>query len=179
MNSASLAIEHALLGFLRRQPQHGYAVHQQLSDPAGLGPVWRLKLSQLYALLHKLEEAGYLIATLESQESRPPRKVFHLTPAGETAFLDWLHSPVANGRSLRLEFLVKLYFARRERTDAASRLVAAQRAQVLGWLAEATSQATLPENDRAYGRLVHRFRQGQIKAMLAWLDDCEASFGDM
>lgn len=176
MRETSLTIEHALLGFLLPQPQHGYAIHQQLTDPAGLGPVWRLKLSHLYTLLHKLEETGYVIATPESQDNRPPRKVFQLTPTGEAAFLDWVQSPVAHGRSLRLEFLVKLYFARREGTDVASRLVAAQRARVQEWLADSEGRADQTPNDRAYSRLVAQFRQGQIEAMLTWLDHCEVTF---
>lgn len=176
MKAASLTIEHALLGFLRRQPQHGYAIYQQLSDPAGLGPVWRLKLSHLYALLHKLEEAAYVTSALEPQETRPSRKVFHRTPAGEAAYVDWVQSPVTNGRSLRLEFLVKLYFARREGTEVASRLVTAQRARVQAWLADAERRVAQAPDDHTYGRLVGQFRQGQIEAMLAWLTDCEATF---
>lgn len=173
MRVGYLSIEHALLGFLRGRPQHGYAIHQQVSDPAGLGPVWRLKISQLYALLHKLEEAGYVIATPEAQENRPPRKMFHLTPAGEAAFLDWVESPVAHGRSLRLEFLVKLYLARREGADVAAQLVAAQRTRVQEWLVDVERQARQAANTGAYGSLVNQFRQGQIEAMLTWLNQCE------
>ena len=71
-----LTTEHALLGFLRRRPMYGYEIHQQLTHPTGLGLVWRLKQSQLYALLAKLEEAGYVTTTIEPQETRPPRKIF-------------------------------------------------------------------------------------------------------
>ena len=176
MSTVPQSLEIALLGFLLDQPQHGYASHRQLSDPAGLGPVWRLKLSQLYALLHKLEEAGYVSATVEVQESRPLRKVFQLTATGETAFLAWVGSPVLQARALRLDFLVKLYFARRQSADAASRLVAAQRAHVQEWLVDASRRAARASGDRAYGRLVYQFRQGQIEAMLIWLDQCEATF---
>lgn len=174
MKSTPLTIEYALLGFLREQPQHGYAIHQQSADLSGLGSVWRLKLSQLYALLNKLEEVGYVTATLEPQESRPPRKIFHLTNSGTAAFLDWVQSPVRHGRSLRLEFLVKLYFARREGGDTPAHLLNAQREQCHGWLAteEKIVNAEL-ENGRQYGRLVHQFRLGQIQAMLNWLDLCE------
>lgn len=172
MKAEKPTIEQALLGFLRRQPLHGYAIYHQLSDPTGLGLVWRLKLSQLYALLNRLEEVGYVTAILEAQASRPPRKVFQLTPAGEAAFLDWVQKPVVHGRSLRLEFLVKLYFARREGTDAAVGLVASQRARVEEWLASAENRVQATD-DQAFGRLVNQFRQGQIEAMLAWLDQCE------
>jgi DNA-binding PadR family transcriptional regulator len=135
MRQSSLSVECALLGFLRQRPKHGYAIHQELSDPAGLGPVWQIKLSQLYALLGKLEDAGYITATTEPQENKPPRKLFHLTDAGESVFLSWRQNPVTHGRSLRLEFLVKLYFARWEGADAAAHLLAAQRQKCRDWLA--------------------------------------------
>jgi PadR family transcriptional regulator AphA len=135
MGQSPLSIELALLGFLRSQPKHGYAIHQELSQSAGLGPVWQIKLSHLYALLGKLEDAGYVSASTEPQENKPPRKLFHLTDEGERTFLSWLQNPVKHGRSLRLEFLVKLYFARFEGGDMAARLLAAQREQCREWLA--------------------------------------------
>ena len=150
-----------------------YAIHQELLQPAGLGAGWQIKLSQLYALLGKLEDAGYITATTEPQENKPPRKLFHLTKEGEAAFLAWVQRPVRNGRSLRLEFLLKLYFARLEGADTVAPLLAAQREQCQQWLI--TEQEIVHEefeNGRDYGRLVHQFRLGQIQAMLVWLDHC-------
>jgi DNA-binding PadR family transcriptional regulator len=174
MKQSSLSIELALLGFLHQEPKHGYAIHQEISDLTGLGPVWQIKLSQLYALLSKLEDAGYITASTEPQENKPPRKMFHLTDEGEQAFLAWRQSPVQHGRSLRLDFLIKLYFARLAGTEVINNLLAAQRQQCQSWLA--TEQEIINEevaNGRRYGRLVHQFRLGQIQAMLNWLDQCE------
>ena len=72
---------------------HGYEIHQQLSDPTGLGLVWRLKQSQLYALLAKLEREGYVKTSIEYQDARPPRKMFELTGAGREAFESWVQGP--------------------------------------------------------------------------------------
>jgi PadR family transcriptional regulator AphA len=168
-----LTIEHALLGFLREHPQHGYEIYQQLADPDGLGLVWRLKQSQLYALLAKLEAQGYIAATIEPQEARPPRKVFHLTASGRDAFLEWLQSPVPHGRQLRLEFLAKLHFAQREGPEFAARLVEQQRATCRDWLSDQHQEAASLRHKYPYQWLVHQFRIGQIEAMLAWLDTCE------
>jgi PadR family transcriptional regulator, regulatory protein AphA len=180
MKQASLTVEHALLGFLRQGAQHGYAIHKALADPAGLGPVWQIKRSQLYALLNKLEEAGYVTTSIEPQTNKPARKLFHLTPAGETAFLDWVQSPVKHGRFLRLEFLVKLYFARQEGAIVTGHLLAAQQAQGQAWLAAAEDRVVAEkENGRQYGRLVHQFRLGQIQAMLAWLQQCEEEIDEI
>ncbi|MBI3942613.1 MAG: helix-turn-helix transcriptional regulator [Chloroflexi bacterium] len=168
-----LTTEHALLGFLRQQPMYGYEIHQQLSESAGLGLVWRLKQSQLYALLGKLEQEGYIVATLEAQDARPPRKVYHLTDAGHRAFLEWVQTPVPHGRELRLDFLAKFYFARREGSAVALKLIAGQRAASASWLEVQQAQAVAMQESHPYEWLVCRFRIGQIQAILDWLDTCE------
>jgi DNA-binding PadR family transcriptional regulator len=168
------SLDLGLLGFLRTGPKHGYAIHQELSDPAGLGQVWQIKLSQLYAMLGKLEEAGFISASTVTQENKPPRKLFHLREEGRSAFLSWVESPVNDGRSLRLEFLIKLYFASLEGTDVAARLLVFQRERCQDWLAkELDLVREEKDHHRKYSGLVHQFRSGQIQAMLAWLDSCE------
>src|SRR5690242_18868036 len=100
-------MEHALLGLVRSRPMHAYEMYQQLMrapDGQALGRVWRLKQSHLYALLAKLEAAGYIAATTEPQGTRPPRRMLRLAPAGETAFAEWVVTPVRHGRDFRLEF---------------------------------------------------------------------------
>ncbi|MFQ5612144.1 MAG: PadR family transcriptional regulator [Anaerolineae bacterium] len=167
-----LTIEHALLGFVLQQPMHGYEIHQRLRQAEGLGLVWQLKQSQLYALLGKLEESGYLTATLEPQEARPPRKVFRLTGAGREAFQTWVQAPVPQGRKLRMEFMAKLYFARRLGPEVVAGLVERQREVCQRWLDALRTQVEPIHSNRPFDRLVYQFRIGQIEAMLSWLDAC-------
>lgn len=168
-----LTIEHALLGFLRQSPMHGYEIHQRMSDANGLGTVWRIKQSHLYALLTRLEKEGLVRATVEPQGIHPPRKVFRLTATGEEAFLEWVQSGVAHGRDLRLDFLVKFYFAQTEGVDVALHLVEQQRMICQNWLTRQQAVATALEEEQRFERLVNQFRIGQIEAMLHWLDSCE------
>jgi DNA-binding PadR family transcriptional regulator len=172
-------IEYALLGFLRHGPLHGYEIHRQLSDPAGLGLVWRLKQSQLYALLAKLEDAGYVTAAVEPQAARPPRKVFELTRSGREAFLDWVHSPVLHGREVRLHFLTKLFFAQREGREVAARLIEGQRAVCRGWLAVHQASDDGLRNPQPYMWIVRQFRVAQIEAILGWLDECQQAIAGL
>jgi PadR family transcriptional regulator, regulatory protein AphA len=168
MVKAPLTLEHALLGFLLAGPMHAYEMHHQLHQSGELGLVWRIKQSQLYALLARLEDVGYLTTTTAPQETRPARKMLHLTPTGREAFNAWLITPVAHGRELRQEFLAKLYFAQRAGSQVATQLVTAQRAALAEMLAELSSReesAELP-----YARLVYAFRQNQLLASLNWLD---------
>ncbi len=178
MVKTPLSMEHALLGFVRQHPLHAYEIHQTLAQAEALGLVWHLKQSQTYALLARLEEAGYLAATIEPQDLRPPRKVLHLTPTGEATFVRWLGTPVHHGRDFRLEFLAKLFFAAREADDALPKLLAAQRTACQTLLADLQTQLTAIVPARPYDRLVLQFRIGQLAATLAWLDTCATTLTD-
>ncbi len=170
--SLPLTIEYALLGLLCRQPRYGYEIHQQLADPTGLGLIWHLKQSQVYALLAKLEQQGYVDQTLQPQDARPPRKVFTLTEIGRQAFLDWVQTPVARGRGFRLDFLAKLYFARQEGDAVAQKLLDRQQTACQDWLTEQQARAEGLVDSRPFDWLVHQFRISQITAMLDWLNTC-------
>jgi DNA-binding PadR family transcriptional regulator len=165
-------MEHALLGFLYVCPMHGYEIYQQLSDPAGLWQVWRLKQSQLYALLTKLEEVGYLNATLQPQEARPPRKIYALTENGRAAFWHWLTSPVAHGRHIRVEFRAKLYFAYRQAPTVALLLLEEQLATCQTWLAALRARELAEANQQPFTYAVYQFQLSQIESFLAWLLTC-------
>ena len=127
-------MELALLGFLQNGPQHGYQIHQLVSHPDGLGLIWNLKQSQLYALFDKLEAGGYVSSVMQSQEPYPPRRVFTLTGDGRKAYRNWLTSPVTVPRMVRQEFLAKLYFLREAEKDIATALIERQRAVCQQWL---------------------------------------------
>ncbi|ACL24278.1 PadR family transcriptional regulator [Chloroflexus aggregans] len=168
----TFTIDLALLGLFRQGPLHPYELFQQLQQPDGLGSVWRLKQSHLYALLDRLEARRYLTHRLELQGHRPPRKVLSLTPAGEAAFAEWVVTPVSHGRDIRLEFLTKLYFARREGPVVAAQLLERQIGCCQRWLDKHTQRGeALPE--QSFERLVQQYRVGQIRATLAWLEECQ------
>ena len=176
MSRSQLTIEYALLGYLYRQPMHGYEIHHKFLADDGLGLVWQLKQSQLYALLTKLEQRGYITATLEPQDARPPRKVLHLTTDGQAAFLDWLRKPVPQGRKMRMEFMAKLYFARQIEPEIVAILIDGQRHICREWLASLRTQADVLSAERPFEWLVYQFRVGQVEAMLHWLDVCDQAF---
>jgi PadR family transcriptional regulator, regulatory protein AphA len=181
--AAELTIEHALLGFVYARPGHGYEIYQQLADAGGLWQVWRLKQSQLYALLTKLEDAGYLAATMQSQEPRPPRKIYRLTAAGAEAFERWLRTPVAHGRQMRIEFLAKLYFAQRQGGASTVRLIDQQTAACHSWLQDLRSaDALLAEvplkaqpGEDFFDYAVQQFRLNQIESFMTWLTACRGA----
>ncbi len=172
MVKAPLTMEYALLGFLCDAPMHAYEMHQKLRQPETLGLVWRIKQSQLYALLARLEEVGFLTMVTAPQETRPARKMLHLTESGRAAFETWRETPVQHGRDLRQEFLAKLYFAHLEGAACVAKLVEAQRTVCRTMLAGL--QARADGAKQPYARLVYEFRFSQVKATFEWLDRCES-----
>jgi PadR family transcriptional regulator AphA len=171
-----LTMEYALLGFLRQRPMHAYEIHRTLMQTEALGLVWHVKQSQLYALITRLEDEGFVTSTTEPQDARPARKVLHLTPAGEVAFADWVTTPVEHGRDFRLEFLAKLFFASHEGHDSLETLVAGQRRASASLMANLHARVEALAEDRPFDHLVLRFRIGQLAATLAWLDECASTF---
>ncbi|MBK9781153.1 MAG: PadR family transcriptional regulator [Anaerolineales bacterium] len=169
-------MELALLGFLLHTPQHGYQIHQMVSDPSGLGLIWHIKQSQLYALLNKLELDGYVTSVFQNQDPHPPRKVFELTNSGRVAFYEWLASPVAAPRLVRQHFFAKLYFAQKEGVSVVRKLFDLQRVVCEGWLLEfeADLSASKPTS---FGWNMYRYRIGQVRALYTWLKSYEFEGG--
>lgn len=172
-----MSIELSLLGFLIEEPAYGYEIYQRLRASNGLWQVWRMKQSQLYALLKGLEAQGLVDSTFAPQPGRPARKMLTLTDTGRQAFLDWVHSPVERGREMRIEFLAKLYFALQMDVAQVDQLIATQRGICQTWQDEMPGSDTLgpmqSDSVAPFDRAVQIFRRTQIDAFIAFLDACE------
>ncbi|MHB8619300.1 MAG: selenium-dependent molybdenum cofactor biosynthesis protein YqeB [Chloroflexota bacterium] len=123
--------EFALLGLLIEQPAHGYDLARAFEPGADLGAIFRLRLSQLYAVLAKLESLGLVTsAPVPAGGHGRGRKVFSIAPAGQRQFQLWLGRPVRKVRYLRVDFMAKLYFARRAGGQTAGMLIEDQAAVI-------------------------------------------------
>lgn len=171
--SNPLTIELGLLGYLRPGPLHGYEIHQRLLQLDGPGMVWRIKQAHLYALLGKLEEIGLIQSTLQAQETRPNRRVYRLTEAGQDAYWKWVTAPVSTPRQIRQEFMVKLYFAHRENQEIATALIENQLSVCQGWLENHQEQLNATPGE-SFSRSVYQYRLGQIQAASGWLEQLKA-----
>lgn len=162
-----MRFEPALLGLVRRKPIHGYNLLQYFTGTGGLGEIWNVKISQVYAYLNKLEEMGYLISERQQGGEYPARRLFSITPTGEAVFLDWMRSPVRSARDLRQLFLLKLFFSADVPQEMVRELLADQIALCKRWL-----EGLKREGADAMGwRLsVYQFRIEQVQASLAWLE---------
>ena len=159
----------ALLGLLLDQPRHGYDLYQRFTDPAGLGQVWHLGMSQMYADLKTLEAKGWVGARVEQQDPRPPKRVFALTSEGHAAFQEWMATPSQGLREMRAEFIVRLYFARRESAKVVDALIARQEKSLRQELGRIQHDMSLSNESGDFVQAIHSFRISQIQAAITWL----------
>lgn len=192
--------EHALLGLLAMgeaaRPGHGYDLAREFAAGKPLAAVLRLEPGMLYHHLKKLARAGWVEAVDDVAGGRPPRRLHRLTATGRAELDRWLAAPVGHTREIRLEFLVKLYFARGLAPERLPRLLAEQRAvldRLLASLDEQRARAGRDAGDEAadesddgtgdaagdsaYLRLVLDLRAAQTRAALAWLDAVADAIG--
>jgi PadR family transcriptional regulator AphA len=180
-----LPAEHALLGLLALAggTAHGYDLARQFRRDQPLGEVIRLESAMLYKHLKKLARLGWLTITSEDQAPRPPRQICHLTSSGDAELRRWLAEPVARTREIRLEFLVKLYFAMHLAPELALRLVSEQQAvmrQLANSLAEQRAALEVPPDaspgdDLFFQDLVLDLRLRQTHAAATWLEQTLAT----
>lgn len=162
---ATISPEPALLGFLREGPMHGYDLHKQVVQQ--LGPVWHLGLSQMYAILKEYQARGWIRTVLAPQNGRPARKMLKLTSAGRRAFEAWMQQTARGLREFRVDFFVRLYFAR-----AAGR--ATLRTFLKQQLAATRRELQLLEQgepEAEFAQVVRGFRRAQLRTILQWLQE--------
>lgn len=170
--------EHALLALLKQAggTAHGYDLARKFRRGEPLGDVIHLEQAMLYKHLKKLVRLGWITMSLQDQSPRPPRQVCCLTPAGERELQRWLAEPVGRTREIRLEFLVKLFFAWQFDPALAHRLASEQREIILrladsisSQIEEYASQLANPD-DEDFGKMVLQLRLEQTVSAAHWLE---------
>jgi len=176
---AGMPAEHAILGLLALSETgsgHGYDLARQFSPDAPLGNVVRIEPGMVYHHLKKLERLGWVTVVAGEVQGRPARRLFALSATGQAELERWLSEPVAHTREIRLDFLVKLYFALLLDPTLAVRLVDEQ-LERCSLLVESLTNRLGGESQRSergsadrFGEMVIDMRLAQTRAALDWLD---------
>jgi DNA-binding PadR family transcriptional regulator len=95
--------------------QHGYELLAHFGAPSELGRVWTMSRSQIYAVLKRLEGHGMVRGRPVRGQDAPDRIEYGVTAAGRRRLESWLREtePSASVRSIRVEFISKLFVAER------------------------------------------------------------------
>lgn len=174
-HSGNLSPEFALMGFLIEKPCHGYDLHQRLNTE--LGQVWHLSQSQAYAILKRLETRGDISARIVEQEKLPARQILHITASGRKRFFAWLETEISTtARSVRLEFLTRLYFANLYRPEIISQIYQSQLNEINAKIEQLETLIEHLPPEQIYNRLSLDLRLQQMKLVETWMSEIRTQF---
>jgi DNA-binding PadR family transcriptional regulator len=100
-----MALEHALLVSLSERPDSGLELARRFDRSIGF--FWSATHQQIYRVLRRMEDDGWVSSDAVAQQGRPDRRVYRLTIAGQEVLQDWLAAPVPI-EQFRSEIAVKL-----------------------------------------------------------------------
>ena len=167
--------EFALLGFLIAGPSHGYDLHQRFT--AELGHVWHLSQSQAYSILNRLEHRGDISTHVVEQEKLPARQMLHITEAGRRRFFEWLELGIGRtARSIRLEFLTRLYFTQLHRPENLANIYDAQFAEIQSTISRLESLLEHLPPEQIFNRLSLDLRLQQMHLIQNWMAEIRTQF---
>jgi len=175
-HTGNLSPEFALLGFLIAEPCHGYDLHQRFVSE--LGHIWHMSQSQAYAILKRLEQHGDINAQVVEQEKLPARQLLRITALGCQRFNEWMEDISANARSIRLEFLTRLYFARIYKPENITHIYESQCDEIKSTIERLeTLLANLP-HEQQFNQLSLDLRLRQMKLIQEWIRDIKTKVID-
>ena len=174
-HSGNVSPEFALLGFLIAGPSHGYDLHQRFV--VELGQVWHLSQSQAYAILKRLETRGDISAQVIEQEKLPARQLLRITDAGRQRFFEWLELGIGRtARSIRLEFLTRLYFTQLHRPENTPLIYKAQAYEIEVTIGRLESLLEHLPSDQLFNRLSLDLRLQQMRLIENWMAEIRTQF---
>jgi DNA-binding PadR family transcriptional regulator len=162
-------VREVLLALLQKEPAHGYEL--KLAIDSMFGELWpAVNIGQIYQTLGRLERAGLVGSATVTQESRPDKKVYELTPGGREELQRWVDDLLPAVR-VRDTFFSKLVLAWKTRLADPVVLIDRQRRAYLHQLRELGGLA-----DTATGlvaRLAVEAAVLHVQADLKLLEFCE------
>ena len=159
-----------LLGLLRRTDMHGYQLHEFIERD--LATCTDLKKPTAYFLLDKMTKRGWITQHEERAGNRPPRRVYHLSDAGEAQFQRLLRENLSQPSLTRFGGDIGLIFA----DSLASADVVALLEQRRGALAAELAAARAAPAHAGTFHLVIEHRIVHLESELGWLDTVIARF---
>ena len=174
-HAGNVSPEFALLGFLIAGPSHGYDLHQRFV--AELGHVWHLSQSQAYTILKRLENRGDISAQVVEQEKLPARQMLRITELGRRRFFQWLELGIGRtARSIRLEFLTRLYFTQLHRPENIRQIYQSQFAEIESRIDQLESLLENLPPDQTFNRLSLDLRLQQMRLIQNWMAEIRTQF---
>jgi DNA-binding PadR family transcriptional regulator len=171
-----MALDHALLVSLLEKPSSGYELARRFDR--SIGYFWHATHQQIYKVLARMEEGGWIAGEVQAGEVAPDRKLYSVSAAGRTELSRWLAEPT-DPEGVRDTLMVKLRGAafgdaqklipelEHHRALHANRLTAYR-------VIEARDFAGVLDRQRA---LQYQVLKSGIRFEQGWLEWCEEALG--
>lgn len=161
--------DHTILGLIAAQPKHGYDLLAHFQAHEELGRVWTMSHSQIYNVLKRLENKGFIQGEKRESSMAPTRTEYTITPTGYARLENWLfdRQPPASIRGIRVEFVSKLHICRLLGRDPVP-IIEKQRATCVHQREDVLNQRKRSES--VTERLALDFVISQLNAAINWLD---------
>ncbi|HEY3015021.1 MAG TPA: PadR family transcriptional regulator [Nocardioides sp.] len=99
-----MALEHAILVSLSERAASGLELTRRFDKSIGF--FWSATHQQIYRVLGRMENDGWVRSTVVPQQGRPDKKVYDVTDAGRAELERWLAGPTGTD-PLRSDLMVK------------------------------------------------------------------------
>ena len=134
--------------------------------------MWHMSQSQAYSILRRLEQRGDVASRMIEQEKAPARQELRITAAGRRRFLEWLGNNCGtNARSIRLEFLTRLHFARLHRPEMVRGIFTRQLDEIGNNIARLERALEALPPGQTYNRLSLDLRVRQMQLIQQWVQE--------
>jgi DNA-binding PadR family transcriptional regulator len=154
-----------LLGLLRHQAMHGYRLMEVIQR--AMGQCVDLKKPTAYFLLERMTKAGWIEYEEQQSGTRPVKRVYRITPAGEDAYQRMLRDSLTEFHPLHTGGDVALAFSADLPAEEAKARLEEQKHQVLERLHEVEAAPSHP--GRMQWMLEHQIRL--LREELEWLEE--------
>jgi len=154
-----------LLGLLRTQEMYGYQLNDYID--AFLAVCVDVKKPTAYYLLNKMHADGWVSVEEQREGNRPIRRIYSLTPEGETAFLELLRENLCSYTPVQFSGDIGLAFMNSIPIDELRSFLVQRRASLERQLNIVNA---VPEHPGNFQLLIeHQSRH--LQAELDWLDE--------
>lgn len=160
-----------LLALLAKEPAHGYELKQALEQTFGRAYP-SPNIGQIYVTLQRLERDGLVRSEDVVQSSRPNKRVYELTRAGQEALASWVEEP-SDGAHVRDQFFMKLVLAPLAGAADRMALINKQRRHYLNLMRGLSNLATTTDREDRIARLLIEGAMLHLQADLDWLERCQ------
>jgi len=100
-----VALEHALLVALRERPAAGLELARRFDRSIGF--FWSATHQQIYKVLRRMEDDGWVTAEVQPQTGAPDKRVYTVTDVGTKVLADWIATTTPRA-GFRSEIAVKM-----------------------------------------------------------------------